>query len=66
VFDVVYAPWPTRLAQAAEQAGATVVGGFELLLHQAAGQFELMTGQAAPLEPMRRAGQAELERRSAR
>jgi shikimate dehydrogenase len=65
VFDVVYAPWPTRLAQATEQAGATVVGGFELLLHQAAGQFELMTGQAAPLEPMRRAGQAELDRRSA-
>jgi shikimate dehydrogenase len=65
VFDVVYAPWPTRLARAAGQAGATVVGGFELLLHQAAGQFELMTGQAAPLESMRRAGQAELDRRPA-
>jgi shikimate dehydrogenase len=65
VFDVVYASWPTRLAQASEQAGATVVGGFELLLHQAAGQFGLMTGRAAPLEPMRRAGQAELDRRSA-
>jgi shikimate dehydrogenase len=65
VFDVVYAPWPTRLAQATGQAGATVVGGFELLLHQAAGQFELMTGRPAPLEAMRAGGQAELDRRSA-
>jgi shikimate dehydrogenase len=66
VFDVVYAPWPTRLAQAAGDAGATVVGGFELLLHQAAGQFELMTGrQPAPLAAMRTAGLAELTRRSA-
>ena len=66
VFDVIYAPWPTRLGQAAEQAGATVVGGFELLLHQAGGQFELMTGRTpAPLEAMRAAGQAELARRSA-
>ena len=66
VFDVVYAPWPTRLAQAAHDAGATVVGGFELLLHQAAGQFELMTGhQPAPLAAMRTAGLAELTRRSA-
>ncbi|HEY2519651.1 MAG TPA: shikimate dehydrogenase [Streptosporangiaceae bacterium] len=66
VFDVVYAPWPTRLAQAAARAGATVVGGFELLLHQAGGQFELMTGRhPAPLEPMRAAGRAELARRLA-
>ncbi|HEY0717407.1 MAG TPA: shikimate dehydrogenase, partial [Streptosporangiaceae bacterium] len=63
VFDVVYAPWPTRLAQAAQDQGATVVGGFKLLLHQAVGQFELMTGQRpAPLEPMRAAGLAELGR----
>ena len=65
VFDVVYAPWPTELARAAQAAGATVVGGFELLLHQAAGQFELMTGHPAPLEPMRAAGRAELDHRSA-
>ena len=65
VFDVVYAPWPTRLAQAAQDAGGTVVGGFELLLHQAVGQFELMTGQRpGPLDAMRAAGLAELNRRS--
>ena len=66
VFDVVYAPWPTPLARAAEAAGAVVIGGFELLLHQAGGQFELMTGRRpAPLAAMRAAGQAELDRRAA-
>jgi shikimate dehydrogenase len=65
VFDVVYAPWPTRLAGAAQKAGAIIVGGFDLLLHQATGQFELMTGHPAPLDAMRTAGQAELDRRSA-
>ena len=65
VLDVVYHPWPTPLALAAARSGAIVVSGFDLLLHQAACQVELMTGlQPAPLEPMRAAGQAELTRRS--
>jgi shikimate dehydrogenase len=65
VLDVVYHPWPTPLATAAIQAGVTVVSGFDLLLHQAAGQVELMTGLApAPLHPMRAAGQSELARRA--
>jgi shikimate dehydrogenase len=67
VLDVVYHPWPTSLAQAAARSGAIVVGGFELLLHQAARQVELMTGVTpAPLEAMRQAGQAELARRASR
>ena len=65
VLDVVYAPWPTRLAQAAAKAGAIVVSGFDLLLHQAARQVELMTGhEPAPLARMRAAGEAELTRRA--
>ena len=63
VFDVVYHPWPTRLAAAARQAGGIVIGGFDLLLHQAAVQVELMTGRPAPLDAMRQAGLAELARR---
>ena len=63
VLDVVYHPWPSRLALAAEQSGAAVISGFELLLHQAAGQVELMTVRTAPVAAMRRAGQAELRRR---
>src|ERR1700683_4138743 len=60
VLDVVYHPWPTPLASAAALAGAVVVSGFDLLLHQAARQVELMTDRPAPLEVMRRAGLAEL------
>ena len=63
VLDVVYHPWPTRLAAAAEQTGAAVISGFELLLHQAARQVELMTARTAPVAAMRRAGLAELRRR---
>ncbi len=64
VLDVVYHPWPTRLAAAAEKTGAALVLGFELLLHQAARQVELMTARTPPTAAMRRAGQAELRRRA--
>jgi shikimate dehydrogenase len=64
VFDVLYHPWPTRIAAAAAAAGAIVVSGFELLLHQAAGQVELMTGAAAPVAAMRAAGLAALADRA--
>ena len=66
MLDVVYAPWPTPLAQAAAKSGAVVVSGFDLLLHQAARQVELMTGLTpAPLTQMRAVGEAELTRRAA-
>jgi shikimate dehydrogenase len=66
VLDVVYDPWPTLLAAAAAKSGVLVISGFDLLLHQAARQVELMTGlEPAPLEPMRAAGQSELARRAA-
>jgi shikimate dehydrogenase len=64
VMDVVYHPWPTPLAQAAAAAGSVVASGYAMLLHQAAAQVELMTGKPAPLEAMRTAGQAELDRRT--
>ncbi len=50
LLDVVYDPWPTRLAAA---CNGIVVNGAAMLLHQAAAQVELMTGRAAPLEAMR-------------
>jgi shikimate dehydrogenase len=66
VLDVVYHPWPTPLAAAAAQAGVIVVSGFDLLVHQAARQVELMTGlEPAPLAAMRTAGHSELARRAA-
>ena len=64
VFDVAYEPWPTRLAAAASAEGSAVIGGFELLLHQAARQVELMTGHQPPLHAMRAAVLAELAARA--
>lgn len=55
VLDVVYSPWPTRLAAAVEAAGATAVSGALMLLHQAAEQVRLMTGFPAPVPAMRAA-----------
>jgi shikimate dehydrogenase len=64
LFDVLYDPWPTPLAAAWERRGATVVGGLELLVEQAAEQVRLMTGQQPPVDAMRAAGQAALASRA--
>jgi shikimate dehydrogenase len=55
VLDVLYAPWPTPLADHVTAAGARVVGGLDVLFWQATVQVELMTGLPAPIEAMRRA-----------
>ncbi|MFC4610928.1 shikimate dehydrogenase [Streptomyces maoxianensis] len=64
LFDVLYEPWPTGLAARWSARGGAVVGGLDLLVHQAVLQVEQMTGRApAPLEAMRRAGERALEAR---
>jgi shikimate dehydrogenase len=55
LLDVIYAPWPTPFAAAAAAAGARVCSGLEVLLQQAVGQVELMTGRPGPVEEMRAA-----------
>jgi shikimate dehydrogenase len=65
VFDVLYDPWPTPLAASATDTGRTLVGGLDLLVHQAALQVELFTGLRAPLATMRDAGERALAARSA-
>jgi shikimate dehydrogenase len=61
LFDVLYHPWPTPLAAAWQSAGGTVLGGLDLLVHQAVLQVELMTGRSpAPLAAMRAAGETAL------
>jgi shikimate dehydrogenase len=60
LLDVTYHPWPTPTATAWSSAGGVAVGGFEMLLHQAAGQFTLATGEPAPLGAMRVAGEKAL------
>jgi shikimate dehydrogenase len=65
VLDVIYAPWPTALAVAAEAAGCRVASGLDVLLHQAVEQVELMTGRAGPTAAMRAALTAAAGRRGA-
>ncbi|WP_405557140.1 shikimate dehydrogenase [Streptomyces sp. NBC_01171] len=64
LFDVLYDPWPTELAARWSMFGGAVVGGLDLLVHQAVLQVERMTGRTpAPLEAMRRAGERALAAR---
>jgi shikimate dehydrogenase len=53
LLDVIYAPWPTPFAAAAAAAGAQICSGLEVLLQQAVGQVELMTGRPGPVDEMR-------------
>lgn len=57
LLEVVYAGWPTALAAAWQ---GTVVHGAQMLLHQAVGQVELMTGRPGPVAAMRAALDAAL------
>jgi shikimate dehydrogenase len=67
VFDVVYEPWPTPLAAAAERSGRTVLSGLDLLVAQALNQVVAMTGRYdVPAGAMRRAAEDALAERSAR
>lgn len=64
LFDVLYDPWPTDLAARWSAYGGAVVGGLDLLVHQAVLQVEQMTGHSpAPLAAMRTAGEHALARR---
>ena len=51
--DLPYPDTPT--AEAARQAGATVIGGLEVLVAQGVASFELWTGVPAPVDVMRSA-----------
>lgn len=63
VFEVVYDPWLTPLVRAAQDSGRTVVGGLDLLGHQAVLQVQLMTGRTVDVDLLRSAALAELRRR---
>lgn len=64
LFDVLYEPWPTGLAAAWSSRSGAVVGGLDLLVHQAVLQVEQMTGRSTvPLAAMRKAGEEALAAR---
>jgi len=55
VYDMIYRPAETPLLQSAKSAGCRATNGLGMLLYQGAAALELWTGQAAPVEIMRRA-----------
>ncbi|MBL8821169.1 MAG: shikimate dehydrogenase [Planctomycetia bacterium] len=52
VMDCVYHPETTMMIREARDRGCRVVSGVEMFIRQAAEQFQLFTGQAAPIEVM--------------
>lgn len=48
LLDVIYDPWPTKVAAGAAAAGCRVVSGLDLLFTQAVRQFVLFTGERHP------------------
>ncbi|MGB9914561.1 MAG: shikimate dehydrogenase [Candidatus Bathyarchaeales archaeon] len=60
VMDIVYNPVETKLAKDAKAAGAKVISGVEMLIHQGAASFEIWTGCPAPVEVMRQAALSQL------
>ena len=54
-YDLVYNPEKTRFLEEAERAGATVVGGMEMLIGQAAASYVQWTGREMPVEAVRAA-----------
>lgn len=55
VYDLVYNPLETQLLIDARAVGCETVSGLEMLIAQAALQFELWTGRKPPMNEMRRA-----------
>jgi shikimate 5-dehydrogenase len=55
VMDMVYNPHETQLLKLAQAQKATVIHGIDMLLEQAAHQFEIWTGETAPRSVMKRA-----------
>jgi 3-dehydroquinate dehydratase/shikimate dehydrogenase len=55
VFDTIYRPRITKLLRLAARRGIETVSGVEMFVAQGAAQWEIWTGERAPVEAMRRA-----------
>jgi shikimate dehydrogenase len=64
VADIVYHPLETALLRSARDAGAVVVDGLGMLVHQAVRQQELWTGVRPDPHALRSAAERELSRRA--
>ncbi|MGB9405542.1 MAG: hypothetical protein WCA98_18555, partial [Candidatus Acidiferrales bacterium] len=66
VFDLIYRPRRTKLVQLAERRGIETVSGLDMFVAQGTAQWEIWTGERAPVEAMRRAVVEALGREEAR
>jgi len=55
VYDIVYNPLKTKLIQEAQKANCQVITGEKMFLYQGIKQFEIWTGEKAPIEFMQKA-----------
>ena len=55
VFDVIYKPYETTLLKFAQEKGAMIIHGTEMLLFQGLAQFALYTNKKGPVDVMRKA-----------
>jgi shikimate dehydrogenase len=62
VFDTIYRPRETRLLQLAARRGIQTVSGVEMFVAQGTAQWEIWTGERAPVVAMRRAVVRALQR----
>ncbi len=65
VFDMVYTARETPFIRAARAAGAQVIPGLEMFVHQGMRQFEIWTGKPAPASEMSNVVSAALAAREA-
>jgi len=54
VMDIIYNPLKTMLLKESEKIGCSTVDGVSMFVHQGAAQFEMWTGEKAPVEIMRK------------
>ena len=61
VMDIIYTPLKTKLLREAEKIGCACIDGLSMFVYQGAQQFNLWTGQEAPVDIMRLAVLSALE-----
>jgi shikimate dehydrogenase len=62
VYDMIYRPGVTRLMTLAEAGGGQAIGGLGMLVRQGAAAFQRWTGVQPPIDVMRAAAEAELQK----
>lgn len=52
-YDLVYNPLKTTFLSIAESAGAEIIGGLDMLIHQGSRSFEIWTGKTFPVKKVK-------------